>query len=52
MDPQLLNLLLAIGIGVVAFIVLRTMFRIINTGLSLLLLVVIAAIAYLLLRGG
>lgn len=52
MDPQLTSLLLAVGIGVVAWIVLRTVFKIIGMGMNLLLLIVIVAIAYLLLRGG
>jgi len=52
MDPQLTSLLLAVGVGVVAWIILRTVFKIINTGMNLLLLIVIIAIAYLLLRGG
>ena len=50
MDPQLLSLIVAVGIGVVAFVVLRSVFKIINLGLSLILLAVIALIAYLLLR--
>jgi len=41
-----------VGVGVVAWVVLRTVFKIISTGMNLLLLIVIIAIAYLLLRGG
>ena len=50
MDAQLLSLLVAVGIGFAAFVILRTVFKVIGMGLNLILLVVIAAIAYFLLR--
>ncbi len=50
MDSQLLSLLVAVGIGFAAFAILRTVFKVISMGLNLILMVVIAAIAYFLLR--
>lgn len=48
MDP----LLLAVIIGVVAFVIVRTFFKAIRLGMNLLLLAIIVVIAYLLLRSG
>ena len=48
MDP----LLIAIIVGIVAFVIIRGVFRVIHMGLNLLLLIVIVVVAYLLLRGG
>lgn len=49
MDPQLLTLLAAIGAGLIAFVVVRFVLRIVHFGLNVILLIVVAAIAYLLL---
>ena len=50
MNPQLLSLIVAMGIGFVAFMIVRAVFKAISLGLNLVLLFVIALIAYLLLR--
>jgi hypothetical protein len=50
MGAQLLSVIVALGVGVAAFVILRSVFRAISFGLNLFLLVVIALIAYLLLR--
>lgn len=52
MDPQLSNLLVALGIGLIAIVLLRTVFRVINFGLNLLLLLAIVVIAFIFLSGG
>ncbi|HLF27280.1 MAG TPA: hypothetical protein VJG32_13165 [Anaerolineae bacterium] len=52
MDPQLTNLIVAVGIGLVALLIIRFVFRIIHLGFNLILLGVVAVVAYLLLRGG
>jgi len=50
MNPQLLSLIVAVGIGFVAFMIVRAVFKAISLGLNLVLLFVIALITYLLLR--
>ncbi|MGH2592393.1 MAG: hypothetical protein ACRDGG_02655 [Anaerolineae bacterium] len=50
MNPQLLSLIVAVGIGFVAFTIVRAVFKAISLGLKFVLLFVIALIAYLLLR--
>ena len=50
MDPQLLTIIIAVGIGFLAFLAIRFVFRIIHFGFNLALLVGVALIAYLLLR--
>jgi len=50
MNPQLLSVIVAVGIGFVAFMIVRAVFKAISLGLNLVLLFVIALITYLLLR--
>jgi len=52
MDPQILNVLIAVVVGVAALAIVRSLFKIINLGLNLVLLIVLVVAVYLLLRGG
>ena len=52
MDPQLQNLLIAVVIGFVAYLVIRYFFKALGMIINLVILVIIVVIAYLVLTGG